>query len=229
MVGLPLGELRLRSRVIGPRIWTPASILVDLSKGSKVSDYRECNRRVKSNEPVRLSGVAAQNLRLSLPRTDIYSDRMDGASAMRLSLAAAMVVAIFAFVLLLILRLFPYGAGWAGVCVAITCLYAGAFGAWALLVRRGYCSVPGGLSGQVKTGHMWSLQNRPCGPGLKACTPSFASRASLIVQDNSANSGFLLFNASFGSEGGAPAKLPAVGLSFVVEAHFLLEAQKKLF
>jgi len=34
---------------------------------------------------------------------------MDGTSAMRLSLAAAMVVAIFAFVLLLILRLFRYG------------------------------------------------------------------------------------------------------------------------
>jgi hypothetical protein len=101
-----------------------------------VSDYRECNRRVKSNEPVHLSGVAAQNLRLSLTRTDIHSDRMDGASAMRLSLAAAMVVAIFAFVLLLILRLFPYGAGWAGVCIAITCLYASTFGAWALLGNK---------------------------------------------------------------------------------------------
>jgi hypothetical protein len=47
-----------------------------------------------------------------------------------------MVVAIFAFVLLLISRLFPYGAGWAGVCIAITCLYAGAFGAWALLGNK---------------------------------------------------------------------------------------------
>jgi len=55
---------------------------------------------------------------------------------MRLSLAAAAVVAIFAFVLLLISRLFPYGAGWAGVCVAMTCLYASAFGAWALLGNK---------------------------------------------------------------------------------------------
>ena len=52
---------------------------------------------------------------------------------MRLSIAAATVVAIFVFVLLLISRLFPYGAGWAGVCVAITCLHASVFGAWALL------------------------------------------------------------------------------------------------
>jgi magnesium-transporting ATPase (P-type) len=55
---------------------------------------------------------------------------------MRLSLAAVMVVAIFAFVLLLISRLFPYGAGWAGVCIAITSLYASAFGAWALLGNK---------------------------------------------------------------------------------------------
>jgi ketosteroid isomerase-like protein len=33
------------------------------------------------------------------------------------------------------------------------------------------------LSGQVKTGHMWSLQNRPCGPGLRSCT-----RLSLLGQ-----------------------------------------------
>lgn len=52
---------------------------------------------------------------------------------MRLSVAAVMVVAIFVFVALLISRLFPYGAGWAGVCIAITCLYASVFGAWALL------------------------------------------------------------------------------------------------
>jgi hypothetical protein len=56
------------------------------------------------------------------------------------------------------------------------------------------------LSGQVKTGHMWSLQNRPCGPGLRSCTPSFASRASLIVQDNSANSGFLLAYSDEGNQ-----------------------------
>jgi hypothetical protein len=61
---------------------------------------------------------------------------MERTSATRLSLAAVMVVAIFAFVLLLISRLFPYGAGWAGVCVAMTCLYASAFGAWALLGNK---------------------------------------------------------------------------------------------
>lgn len=55
---------------------------------------------------------------------------------MRLSLAAVVVVAIFASVLLLISRLFPYGAGWAGVCIAITCLYASAFGAWVLLGNK---------------------------------------------------------------------------------------------
>jgi hypothetical protein len=52
---------------------------------------------------------------------------------MRLFVAAVMVVATFIIVALLISRLFPYGAGWAGVCVAITCLYASAFGAWVLL------------------------------------------------------------------------------------------------
>jgi predicted permease len=51
---------------------------------------------------------------------------------MRLFVAAVAVVATFVVVALLISRLFPYGAGWAGVCVAITCLYASAFGAWAL-------------------------------------------------------------------------------------------------
>jgi magnesium-transporting ATPase (P-type) len=55
---------------------------------------------------------------------------------MRLSIAAITVVAIFVFVLLLISRLFPYGAGWAGVCVAMTCLYASAFGVWALLGNK---------------------------------------------------------------------------------------------
>ena len=52
---------------------------------------------------------------------------------MRLFAAAVMVVVTFVVVALLISRLFPYGAGWAGVCVAVTCLYASAFGAWALL------------------------------------------------------------------------------------------------
>jgi hypothetical protein len=55
---------------------------------------------------------------------------------MRLFLAAVIVVAIFVVVALLISRLFPYGAGWAGVCIAITCLYASAFGAWALLGNK---------------------------------------------------------------------------------------------
>ena len=52
---------------------------------------------------------------------------------MRLIVAAVMVVTAFVIVVLLISRLFPYGAGWAGVCVAMTCLYASAFGAWAVL------------------------------------------------------------------------------------------------
>ena len=52
---------------------------------------------------------------------------------MRLFVAAVMVVVTFVFGALLISRLFPDGAGWAGVCVAITLLYASAFGAWALL------------------------------------------------------------------------------------------------
>ncbi len=41
---------------------------------------------------------------------------------MRLFVAAVVVVAIFVVVVLLISRLFPHGAGWPGVCVAITCL-----------------------------------------------------------------------------------------------------------
>jgi hypothetical protein len=52
---------------------------------------------------------------------------------MRLFLAAVLVVATFVFVVLLISRLFPYEAGWAGVCLGITCLYASAFAAWALI------------------------------------------------------------------------------------------------
>jgi hypothetical protein len=52
---------------------------------------------------------------------------------MRLFGASIMVAGIFIAVVLLISRLFPDGAGWAGVCVAITCLYASAFGAWVLL------------------------------------------------------------------------------------------------
>jgi hypothetical protein len=55
---------------------------------------------------------------------------------MRLFLAAVMVVATFVFVALLISRLFPYGAGWAGLCLAVTCLYASAFAAWALFGKQ---------------------------------------------------------------------------------------------
>lgn len=55
---------------------------------------------------------------------------------MRLFVAAVVVVAIFVVVVLLISRLFPYGAGWPGVCVAITSLYASAFGVWALLGNK---------------------------------------------------------------------------------------------
>jgi hypothetical protein len=55
---------------------------------------------------------------------------------MRLFVAAVVVVATFVVVVLLISRLFPYGAGWTGVCVAITCLYASAFGVWTLLGNR---------------------------------------------------------------------------------------------
>jgi hypothetical protein len=55
---------------------------------------------------------------------------------MRLVLAAVMVVAMFVLAALLVLRFFPYGAGWAGLCVAITCLYASAFGAWVLFGNK---------------------------------------------------------------------------------------------
>ena len=55
---------------------------------------------------------------------------------MRLFVAAVTVVATFVVVVLLISRLFPDGAGWAGLCVAITCLYASTFGAWALLGNK---------------------------------------------------------------------------------------------
>jgi magnesium-transporting ATPase (P-type) len=51
---------------------------------------------------------------------------------MRLFLCGLMVVAIFVFVAFLIAWLFPEGAGWVGVCIAVTCLYAGTFAAWAL-------------------------------------------------------------------------------------------------
>ena len=55
---------------------------------------------------------------------------------MRLFVAAALVVLTFAVIVLLISRLFPYGAGWAGLCVAIACLYASAFGVWALFGNK---------------------------------------------------------------------------------------------
>jgi hypothetical protein len=55
---------------------------------------------------------------------------------MRLFVAAVMVVATFVLAALLVSRLFPYGAGWAGLSVVITCLYASMFGAWALFGNK---------------------------------------------------------------------------------------------
>jgi hypothetical protein len=55
---------------------------------------------------------------------------------MRLFLSVFMVVVTFAFVVLLISWLFPQGAGWAGVWIAMTCLYASVFAAWAWLGNR---------------------------------------------------------------------------------------------
>jgi hypothetical protein len=69
-------------------------------------------------------------------KLEVHSYRIEGTSAMRLFVAAIMVVATFVIVVLLILRLFPYGAGWAGICIAITCLYASTFAAWALLGNK---------------------------------------------------------------------------------------------
>jgi len=51
--------------------------------------------------------------------------------------ALQMGVATFAFVVLLISRLFPQGAGWAGVCMAVTCLYASTLVACALFGNQG--------------------------------------------------------------------------------------------
>jgi magnesium-transporting ATPase (P-type) len=51
---------------------------------------------------------------------------------MRLFFCGLMVVATFVFVLFLISWLFPQGAGWPGLCVGVTCLYASVFMAWAL-------------------------------------------------------------------------------------------------
>ena len=39
-----------------------------------------------------------------------------------------------------------------------------------------------GLGGHRKTGHTWSLQNRPYGPGLRCCTLPFAFLTSLISE-----------------------------------------------
>jgi hypothetical protein len=64
------------------------------------------------------------------------SSSIYGTQAMRLFLAAVMVVGTFAFLVLLISRLFPEGAGWGGACLAITCLYASAFAAWAFLGKQ---------------------------------------------------------------------------------------------
>ena len=62
--------------------------------------------------------------------------RVEGDNQMRLFLCGLMVVATFFFVVLLISRLFPTGAGWAGLCMAVTCLYASVFAAWALFVNQ---------------------------------------------------------------------------------------------
>jgi predicted permease len=69
-------------------------------------------------------------------KLEVHSYRIEGTSAMRLFVAAVMVVATFFLAALLVSRLFPYGAGWAGLCVVITCLYASAFGAWALFGNK---------------------------------------------------------------------------------------------
>ncbi len=55
---------------------------------------------------------------------------------MRLFVAALTVAATFVLVVLLISRLFAYGSGWAGLCVAIACLYASAFSVWALFGNK---------------------------------------------------------------------------------------------
>jgi len=57
---------------------------------------------------------------------------IEGTNQMRLFLCASLVVATFVVVALIIAWLFPQGAGWAGLCMAVTCLYASAFGAWTL-------------------------------------------------------------------------------------------------
>ncbi len=72
---------------------------------------------------------------------------------MRLFVAAAMVVVTFVVVVLLISRLFPYGAGWAGVCVAVACLYASAFGAWAVLGNKPDKNTPA-MQGEIVERHL---------------------------------------------------------------------------
>jgi hypothetical protein len=71
---------------------------------------------------------------------------------MRLFVAAVMVVVTFVVVVLLISRLFPYGAGWTGVCVAVACLYASVFGAWALLGNKPDKNAPA-MQGEIVEQH----------------------------------------------------------------------------
>src|SRR5689334_17907772 len=73
---------------------------------------------------------------------------------MRLFVAAVMVVVTFVVVALLVSRLFPYGAGWAGVCVAVACLYASAFGAWVLLGNKTDKNTPAAMQGEIVERHL---------------------------------------------------------------------------
>jgi magnesium-transporting ATPase (P-type) len=75
---------------------------------------------------------------------------------MRLFIAATIVVAAFVGVVLLISWLFPYGAGWLGACVAITCLYAAAFATWSLLGNQ---SVKKGRGRQDKSSDRHRLRD----------------------------------------------------------------------
>lgn len=69
-------------------------------------------------------------------KLEVHSYRIEGTCTMRLFLAAVMVVAAFVLAALLVSRLFPYGAGGAGLCVAVTCLYASAFCVWVLFGNK---------------------------------------------------------------------------------------------
>jgi hypothetical protein len=85
------------------------------------------------------------------------------------TVAAGMVVATCAVIVLLISRLFPYGAGWPGVCVAISYSYASTFGAWALLGNK-----PGKSArvteGKIVQGHLLRDNLLYFGVGMAAVT-----------------------------------------------------------